>query len=175
MEEIRTCQIHGETPFVYEKQDKRWRCKKCRLEFVQIRRYHLKEKAVEYKGGKCEICGYNKCIEALDFHHLDPTQKEFGICKDGCTRSWKRVQEELDKCICVCANCHREIHAKEFLDKKNSLYETHSKIYKYGKDVDEKIVYMKDVENKSYHQIAKELNINRNTIMGHYKKYKNNS
>ena len=68
--------------------------------------------AVAYKGGKCEKCGYDRCIEAFDFHHIDPAQKDFGISSKGYTRSWKRVQEELDQCVMLCANCHRETHAQ---------------------------------------------------------------
>ena len=172
MIEIRECPIHGETEFVFVNSGKRWRCKKCRLELVQIRRYHLKDKAIDYKGGKCEVCGYDKCKEALEFHHLDPSQKDFGIGSDGCTRSWEKVKEELDKCICVCANCHREIHSKEWNIKKNNLLKIHNYSGKYDNDIDVKIVYMKDVENKSFYQISKELNINRNTVMTHYHKYK---
>ena len=172
MIEIRECPIHGKTEFVFVNSGKRWRCRKCRQELVQIRRYHLKDKAIEYKGGKCEICGYDKCKEALEFHHLDPSQKDFGIGSDGCTRSWEKVKEELDKCICVCANCHREIHSKEWNIKKNELLRIHNNSVKYGKDIDDKIVYMKDVENKSFYQISKELNIHRDTVMSHYHKYK---
>ena len=78
---------------------------------VARRRKKLREKAVEYKGGKCIFCAYNRCQAALDFHHLDPKQKEFGVSLDGITRSWERIIKELDKCILVCSNCHREIHA----------------------------------------------------------------
>lgn len=78
---------------------------------VARRRKLLRERAVQYKGGKCTNCGYSRCQAALDFHHRDPTLKEFGISKDGITRSWERVQKELDKCVLVCSNCHREIHA----------------------------------------------------------------
>jgi len=78
---------------------------------VARRRKKLKEMAVEYKGGKCIFCGYNKCIDALEFHHLDSKKKDFGLSARGLTRSWKRIQKELDKCILVCANCHRELHA----------------------------------------------------------------
>jgi len=67
--------------------------------------------AVEYKGGKCAICGYDRCLEALEFHHLDSEGKDFGISDKGYTRSWKKVKEELDKCVMLCANCHREVHA----------------------------------------------------------------
>ena len=77
---------------------------------VQKRRLKVKQMSIEYKGGKCEKCGYNKCIAALEFHHLNPEEKDFGIGSKGYTRSWEKVKEELDKCILVCANCHREIH-----------------------------------------------------------------
>lgn len=78
---------------------------------VARRRKRFREQAVKYKGGKYIFCGYNRCQAALDFHHLDPTKKDFGISMDGITRAWKRVQNELDKCVLVCSNCHREIHA----------------------------------------------------------------
>jgi len=68
--------------------------------------------AIEYRGGRCERGGYNKCIEALEFHHVDSNGKNFSISDKGYTRSWKRVQKELDKCILLCANCHREIHGR---------------------------------------------------------------
>lgn len=85
--------------------------KKTNSKSVSRRRRKVKEMAVEYKGGCCVACGYNKCISALDFHHLDPNEKDFAISKNGLTRSWESTKKELDKCICVCANCHREIHA----------------------------------------------------------------
>lgn len=78
---------------------------------VSKRRKVLREKAIEYKGGKCMFCGYNRCQSALDFHHFDEKEKGFGISKDGITRSWERIVKELDKCVLVCSNCHREIHA----------------------------------------------------------------
>jgi hypothetical protein len=81
------------------------------IKAVAKRRKILKEKAIALKGGKCIICGYSKCNAALDFHHIDGKKKDFGISLDGITRSWQRVQKELEKCILVCANCHREIHA----------------------------------------------------------------
>ncbi len=78
---------------------------------VSRRRRRIKEKAIAYLGGKCQLCGYNKYQGGLDFHHIDPASKTFGIGANGHSRSWQRVQEELDKCILVCANCHREISA----------------------------------------------------------------
>ena len=75
-------------------------------------RQRVKEKAVAAMGGECQCCGYNKHISALEFHHLNPSEKEIGISTGGCTRSYEKMKNELKKCILVCANCHREIHAK---------------------------------------------------------------
>lgn len=102
------CKKHGLTEF---SNGVRPRCRKCLVEAVQKRRDKIKLMAVAYKGGKCEKCGYNKCVDALDFHHIDPKQKEFSISRDGKTRAWVKVKAELDKCMLVCSNCHREIHA----------------------------------------------------------------
>lgn len=105
---IKLCKIHGETKFSY--QGKSLRCLKCNVIKVTKRRKDLKLKALEYKGSKCERCSYNKSVNALHFHHLDPNKKDFGIGQSGYTRSWDLVRLELDKCILVCANCHAEIH-----------------------------------------------------------------
>lgn len=110
--ELRECKHHGLTEFAL-REGNRYRCKKCAVESVQKRRNKLKEKAVEYKGGKCEKCGYDKCLAALEFHHLDPNEKDFGVGQNGHTRSWEKIKIELDKCIMLCANCHREIHWSE--------------------------------------------------------------
>ena len=79
-------------------------------EAVSKRRIKLRDMAREYKGGKCMLCGYSKCSRALSFHHIDPTKKDFGLSERGITRSWKRIKQEIDKCILVCANCHMELH-----------------------------------------------------------------
>jgi hypothetical protein len=78
---------------------------------VTERRRKLKTMVVEYRGGKCVVCGYSKCIWALDLHHRDETEKEFGLSARGMTRSWEKIKQEADKCVVLCANCHREIHA----------------------------------------------------------------
>lgn len=77
---------------------------------VTERRRKLKQMVVEYKGGICIICGYKKYVGAFDLHHLDSAQKDFGLSTRGLTRSWEKIKAEADKCILVCANCHREIH-----------------------------------------------------------------
>ena len=107
---IKECKKHGLTEYVL-RNDGRYRCKKCSVEAVQRRREKLKLLAVEYKGGECEVCGYKKCVNALEFHHVDPNEKEFGVGENGYTRSIEAIKKELDKCILVCSNCHREIHA----------------------------------------------------------------
>lgn len=83
-----------------------------RSERVARCRRNLKAKAVEYLGGKCLMCGYARCIDALEFHHRDPEAKDFAISSKGIYRSFDRVKVELDKCDLLCANCHREVHAE---------------------------------------------------------------
>jgi hypothetical protein len=107
------CELHQ---CHYEK-----RCKKCNSKAVQSRREKIKLLAFEYKGSKCERCDYDRCLSAMEFHHLDPQGKDFGISDKGYTRSWQKVKEELDKCIMVCANCHREIHEKIINIQKRKL------------------------------------------------------
>lgn len=74
-------------------------------------RQSIKERAIQYKGGKCIICGYKRCNRALVFHHLDPKYKQFGIANNGLCRSWDKVKKELDKCVLLCSNCHNEVHS----------------------------------------------------------------
>ena len=80
----------------------------------QMRR-KIKEWAVQYKGGQCENCGYNKCNDALDFHHRDKNKKDFCLSDKNLILRWSEIKKELDKCSLLCANCHREEHSKEGL------------------------------------------------------------
>ena len=73
-------------------------------------RRELKIKAVEYKGGQCELCGYCKSLAALTFHHRDPTQKDFGVSDMLKVASWRQIRKEIDRCALLCANCHSEVH-----------------------------------------------------------------
>lgn len=84
-------------------------CKKCDSNRVKILQKDLKLKAVEYKGGKCKYCGYDKCLSSLHFHHKDPKEKDFGIAQFK-KLDYDKLKKELDKCDLVCANCHGEIH-----------------------------------------------------------------
>ena len=77
---------------------------------VTKRRQKLKLMVIEYKGGECIICGYKKYPGAFDLHHIDGSTKEFGLSMQGLTRSWEKTKSEADKCVLLCANCHREVH-----------------------------------------------------------------
>lgn len=72
-------------------------------------RQKRKEDLVYVHGGKCAICGYNRCIGALQFHHINPDEKEYGLSSGNC-HSWENDIKESKKCILVCSNCHQEIH-----------------------------------------------------------------
>lgn len=113
---FKECPKHGITEHVLT--NGAYKCKECRKKAVIDTRKKNKIKLVEYKGGKCEICGYDKCIDALEFHHLNPQEKEFGI-SCGNTLKFETLKKEADKCILVCANCHREIHSKIKEEVKN--------------------------------------------------------
>lgn len=86
-------------------------CKKCRKEYATSRRIDLKVKAIKYKGGKCIRCGYSNITfpAVFDFHHLNPAEKDFSISST--SKSWTKITTELDKCILLCANCHRIEHS----------------------------------------------------------------
>lgn len=79
--------------------------------YQSVKKYRKSKKAkcIEYKGGKCCVCGYDKCHEALEFHHLNPDEKDFTISHKN-HWSMNKTKLELDKCALVCSNCHREIH-----------------------------------------------------------------
>jgi len=71
-----------------------------------------KQRAVDYKGGKCVCCGYSGCLAAMDFHHRNPAEKEgYGTGALKAHWTFERNRPEIDKCELVCVRCHREIHA----------------------------------------------------------------
>ncbi len=103
------CKWHLCTKPVEGKRRRNFCSDACKGKFFATKyRRALKVKAVKYKGGACARCGYNKSVRALDFHHLDGKLKIFNISQCN-TATWKTVQAELDKCILLCGNCHREI------------------------------------------------------------------
>lgn len=89
-------------------------CGSCHNKYVIQRGRLWKAKAIEYKGGKCVKCGYQKYQTSLDFHHLDPREKDPKFSsKRGWT--WERTKKELDKCVLLCRNCHAAVHTGEIL------------------------------------------------------------
>lgn len=94
-------------------------CKPCTNAETSQRAIAFKEKCVEYKGGKCELCGYNKYIGALEFHHKDPAKKDLQISKVRGRSFNDKIKKELDKCQILCSNCHREIH---FIENEKKTY-----------------------------------------------------
>lgn len=97
------------------KYGKRNICKECYKLEAKIKANENKKNSILYKGGACAMCGvkYGEIHHsAFDFHHLDSTKKEVNIATlMNCC--WDRIQKELDKCILLCANCHRTIHSND--------------------------------------------------------------
>ena len=177
MSNLKECKKHG----LVEHNEKTNKCCKCNTEAVQKRRDKLKILAIDYLGGKCNKCGYDKCVDALDFHHLNPDEKEFGISEKGYTRSWESVKIELNKCILVCSNCHREIHAlnsnklynKEdlILEKANKEIKTNKEIkikenslIKYDFSTINKQEFKNLIRNESFAEIGRSFNVSARTI-----------
>lgn len=103
------CRRHGLVRHVSVQSERRLRCTKCRAEAVSRRRRKVKEILVAEAGGKCVLCGYTRHSAALQFHHLDPATKSFGLGVRGITRSIDRLRAEAAKCVLLCANCHAEV------------------------------------------------------------------
>lgn len=83
---------------------------------LRYKKRKLKHILIEAKGGKCQVCGYDKCEGALQFHHRNPKEKEFTLSTvnlNDSNFSLSKMLEEIDKCDLLCANCHAEIHYKE--------------------------------------------------------------
>jgi transposase-like protein len=105
-----TCDRHGETKF-----DRRaeggYRCLRCRSEAVVARRRRVKSALIDDAGGACVACGYDRSPAALQFHHVDPATKRFGIAHRGMARALDAARVEALKCVLLCANCHAEVEA----------------------------------------------------------------
>ena len=177
--EIRECPIHGKTEFhFYEKSGRKgqWKCLKCESELAILKKQKYKLKMIEYKGNKCEKCGYNKNIAALEFHHLDPSTKKFTLSDTHHT--WEETKEELDKCILVCANCHRELHNPQSTPEKlKELIELHNYNVEIKKKQTKKNKYkftLKEVLEKrkefnTWQEVADYYNISLATLKRHKK------
>lgn len=84
------------------------------VNYSRRRRVWIKAELVGARGGRCEDCGYQRTIRALEFHHRDPRTKAFPL--GGFLGSIERARREADKCVLVCANCHRGRHARSKTD-----------------------------------------------------------
>ena len=104
------CTHHGLTAFGRRKAGG-YRCNKCRADAVSRRRRKVKQLLVEDAGGACKICGYDRCIAALEFHHLVPAEKRFALSHRGVARSLAAARAEAARCALLCANCHAEVEA----------------------------------------------------------------
>lgn len=102
------CAVHGLTEFV-GRADGRGRCARCRAAAVSRWRREAKAILVAEAGGCCRVCGYDRCIGALEFHHVDPREKSFSLSSRGLARSIEALRDEAAKCVLVCSNCHAEI------------------------------------------------------------------
>jgi len=105
---FRDCEKHGWTTFVIENSG-RARCRQCRMERVAEWRRRTKAKLVEEAGGCCQICGYDRCLAAMQFHHRDPSKKSFALSLRGVCRSIEQLRAEAKKCVLLCANCHAAV------------------------------------------------------------------
>lgn len=128
---------------------------------VQAWRKRAKIKLVEIAGNACRLCGYNKCITALEFHHIDPAEKDFAVTGSRDTRRFSLMVEEIRKCILVCANCHREIHygLVEDSDLKARQHIDETLVVKYTTDVEaiKAAVKFQKGENSRKRREAKQL------------------
>ena len=105
------CKIEKAFADFYISKGKMIYCKACTKKVCTERKRKFKQLCLDYKGNSCIKCGYNKCPNALHFHHLDPSKKEFHLATHKSYYLSEKVKLELDKCILVCANCHAEIHS----------------------------------------------------------------
>lgn len=106
------CHIHGLVTFIKHKNGNskmQFRCMKCSADAVQRNVNAKRERAYKEFGDCCVVCGYNKCRNALEWHHLDPASKELNPSKVF-SRSWEKIVAEINKCVLLCSNCHREVH-----------------------------------------------------------------
>lgn len=111
------CQLCGEG-YIHTRQ-RRTTPKTCRNCLINRHRWALKATMIRYKGGCCQLCGYDKIFRSLDFHHVNPSGKDFSFGGKH-NLGWAKLRQELDKCVCVCRNCHGEIH-----DAIDALYWGH--------------------------------------------------
>lgn len=97
--------------------------KKSKSQAVSDYRRRRKENLIKVCGSKCNICGYNKTNSALEFHHINPKEKDYAIASKGTCHDLEKDLQEISKCILVCANCHREIHDGLYSEEELKNYQ----------------------------------------------------
>jgi transposase len=102
------CARHGETDFYLDGRGY-YRCKQCRSDAVARRRRKMKATLVAEAGGRCCICGYDRTMRALHFHHLEPALKRHQINAKGVAVALDKLRAEAKKCVLLCSNCHAEV------------------------------------------------------------------
>jgi hypothetical protein len=95
---------------VYRRYGTRWRCRRCVGEAVTKRHRAMRATLVAEAGGRCAICGYDRCVWNLHFHHVDPASKELEMTMAS-GKGIDRYRAEARKCVLLCANCHGEVEA----------------------------------------------------------------
>lgn len=113
------CKIFKDISTFYKKRidDLNTYCKVCENQKTIDRMRIFKIKCVEYKGGCCNLCGYDKYIGALEFHHINSETKEYNISRSRFYTFDDKIKKELDKCELLCSNCHKEVHFQIFSQK----------------------------------------------------------
>jgi 5-methylcytosine-specific restriction endonuclease McrA len=107
-EVMRICTRHARAVFRLDTRGT-YRCVLCAQERVAERRRQIKRILVEEAGGSCAACGYDRFPAALQFHHVNPAEKSFGLSARGLSRGLDRAREEARKCVLLCGNCHAEV------------------------------------------------------------------
>ncbi len=107
-------------------------CRQCLRAKGMKSETKLKQQCVDYKGGKCQVCGYKNCLAALDFHHLNPNEKDFTVARKKMNIANEEMKQELDKCVLICANCHREEH--HLLARGETLFSPQDDLSIYSMD-----------------------------------------
>lgn len=96
---------------------RRSECKYCHSNYMK-KQYQYKKNIFEQQKAQqtCVKCGESRGY-VLDFHHLDPSKKEETVARMTSNKyNVEDIQKEVDKCIVLCANCHREFHHFEKLN-----------------------------------------------------------
>lgn len=157
-------------------------------------RQKRKADLVYIMGGKCCVCGYDKCQQALEFHHIDKSTKRYNLSNGNC-HSWEEDIAEVKKCALVCSNCHKELEVfhynvfnsfddEKFFEINEKRKEKERHCLSCGREISRGARYcascyallsrkterpnretLKEmIRNKSFVEISKEFNVSDNAI-----------